>query len=381
MNSAERILTALAHKEADRIPFDLGGTHSSGINVHAYRALLDHLGIEEEVKITNLSSQLAEVGEQLCDLWGIDTRGMFPRSPSTWKLQIEEEGDYRSYFDEWGIKWMMPKEGGHYYDMRQHPLQGCTIEDLDKYSWPNPRDPARIEGLRDEATRLRESGRAVLMAGTIGNGFLHTGNWLEGYEDFFADLAGDPDKACKLMDKVLELKLNYWDMVLGEVGDLLHIVCELDDLGTQGGPLVSPDMYRRLIKPRQQQLFSFIKKRAPHVKIYFHSCGSVYHFIGDLIEVGVDILNPVQVAAADMDTKRLKKEFGQDIVFWGGGVDTQRVLPYGTPQEVRDEVKRRIDDLAPGGGFVFSTVHNIQGDVPPENIVAVWETLQEYGRY
>ena len=155
----------------------------------------------------------------------------------------------------------------------------------------------------------------------------------------------------------------------------------VDDLGTQGGPLISPDMYRRLIKPRQQELFSFIKKKAPHAKIFFHSCGSVYHFIGDLIEAGVDILNPVQVAAADMDSKRLKKEFGNDVVFWGGGVDTQRVLPYGTPQEVRDEVKRRLDDLAPSGGFVFATVHNIQGDVPPENIVAMWETLQEYGSY
>jgi uroporphyrinogen decarboxylase len=381
MNSAERILTALDHKEADCIPFDLGGTHTTGMNVHTYRALLGYLGIEDEVKITNLSSQLADIGDQLRDLWKVDTKGVFPRSPSTWKLKIEEDGDYLSYYDEWGIKWMMPKEGGHYYDMREHPLEGCTIEDLDKFPWPNPRDPGRIAGLRDEAIKAKESGRAVLMAGTIGNGFLHTGNWLEGYEDFFSDLAGDPDKACKLMDKVLELKLAYWDMVLEEVGDLVHIVCELDDLGTQGGPLISPAMYRRLIKPRQQELFSFIKKKAPHVKIFYHSCGSVYHFIGDLIEAGVDILNPVQVAAADMDTKRLKKEFGNDVVFWGGGVDTQRVLPYGTPQEVRDEVKRRIDDLAPGGGFVFATVHNIQGDVPPENIVAMWETLQEYGRY
>ncbi|MGI6566500.1 MAG: uroporphyrinogen decarboxylase family protein [Limnochordia bacterium] len=381
MNSAQRILTTLAHKEADRVPFDLGGTHTTGINIHAYQALLNHLGIEEEVRITSLSSQLAEVGETLCNLWDIDTKGMFPRSPSGWRLQIEDEGRYWSYFDEWGIKWSMPKEGGHYYDIRQYPLQGCDIGDLGKYPWPNPRDPARIEGLRGEAIRLRESGRAVLMAGTMGNGFLHTGNWLESYEDFLIDLACNPDKACMVMDKVLEIKLEYWDMVLGEVGDLVHIVCEVDDLGAQGGPLVSPDMYRRLIKPRQQQLFSFIKKRAPHVKIFFHSCGSVYQLIADLIEVGVDILNPVQVAAADMDTKRLKKEFGRDIVFWGGGVDTQRVLPYGTPQEVKDEVKQRIDDLAPGGGFVFATVHNIQGDVPPENIVAMWEAVMEYGRY
>jgi len=140
-------------------------------------------------------------------------------------------------------------------------------------------------------------------------------------------------------------------------------------------------MYRKYIKPGHKKIFSFIKGKAPHIHIHFHSCGSVYDFIPDLIDAGIDSLNPVQVSAAKMDTKRLKKEFGDVLTFWGGGVDTQRILPRGTPNEVKDEVKRRIDDLAPGGGFVFNTVHNIQADVPPENIMAMWEALQEYGIY
>jgi uroporphyrinogen decarboxylase len=183
------------------------------------------------------------------------------------------------------------------------------------------------------------------------------------------------------MDRVLELKINYFDTLLTEIGDQVHIVRELDDLGSQQGLLISPEMYREFIKPRQKKLFDFIKRKAPGVKILFHSCGSVYEIIPDLIEVGADILNPVQVTAASMDSLKLKKEFGSEITFWGGGVDTQEILPRGTAQQVRDEVKRRIDDLAPGGGFVFATVHNIQEDVPIENIIALLETLREYGIY
>ena len=160
------------------------------------------------------------------------------------------------------------------------------------------------------------------------------------------------------------------------------MVVEADDLGTQERPLISPDLYRKRIKPRHRRIFETIRKASAHkVFIFFHSCGSIRELIGDLIEIGVDALNPVQVSAKGMDTKRLKAEFGGELCFWGGGVDTQRVLPYGSPRQVKDEVRRRIEDLAPGGGFVFSAVHNIQADVPPENIMAMWEALQEYGVY
>ena len=176
--------------------------------------------------------------------------------------------------------------------------------------------------------------------------------------------------------------MRYWERALALVGPNVMMVSEADDLASQDRCLVSRELYLKLIKPRHTRLFSFIKKEAQvPVRIFYHSCGAVAPLIPDLIESGIDILNPVQVSAAGMDTARLKKEFGKDLTFYGGGVDTQQVLPRGTPQQVRDEVKRRIDDLAPGGGFIFNTVHNIQADVPPQNIVAMWETLQEHGVY
>jgi len=180
----------------------------------------------------------------------------------------------------------------------------------------------------------------------------------------------------------MEVKMTYWARALELVGTNVMMVSEADDLASQDRCLVSPTLYRKLIKPRHTKLFAFIKRQAQApVKIFYHSCGAIAALIPDLIESGIDVLNPVQVSAAGMDTKALKKQFGKDLTFYGGGVDTQQVLPRGTPQQVRDEVKRRLDDLAPGGGFIFNTVHNIQADVPAENIMAMWETVREYGVY
>ena len=183
------------------------------------------------------------------------------------------------------------------------------------------------------------------------------------------------------MDKLLEIEMDYWDFIFSNFGEYIQMAYTANDLGSQENLLMSPSFYRKYIKPRQKKLNEFIKNKKPDIFIYFHSCGSILEIIPDLIEIGIDALNPVQVSAADMDTKKLKKEFGKDITFWGGGVDTQRVLPFGTPEVVKEEVKRRIEDLAPGGGFVFATVHNIQADVPPQNIMAMWEALQEFGKY
>jgi uroporphyrinogen decarboxylase len=206
--------------------------------------------------------------------------------------------------------------------------------------------------------------------------------WLRGFENFFCDMAVNVPFAEALMDIICEIKMKYWAQALELLGANVMMISEADDLASQDRCLCSPDMYRKLIKPRHTKLFAFIRKQAKvPVKIFYHSCGAVKELIPDLIESGIDILNPVQVSAAGMDTRELKRQFGRDITFYGGGVDTQRVLPRGTPSEVRDEVKRRVDDLAPGGGFIFNTVHNIQADVPPENIMAMWETLQEFGVY
>jgi uroporphyrinogen decarboxylase len=181
------------------------------------------------------------------------------------------------------------------------------------------------------------------------------------------------------METIAELHMEEFEHYIAALGPYLDVICVADDLGTQQGPQLDPDMWRRLVKPPMQKLYGFMKARMKHAKLFLHSCGSVYDLIPDLIEMGVDILNPVQVSAANMDSAKLKAEFGKDLVFWGGGCDTQTILPLGTPPQVREEVARRIGDLAPGGGFVFAQVHNIQPDVPPENMVAMWETALERG--
>jgi uroporphyrinogen decarboxylase len=203
---------------------------------------------------------------------------------------------------------------------------------------------------------------------------------VRGMTELLMDMASNEALACALLDKMLELKLAFWEMALSQLGDVVDVISEADDYGTQTSQIISPRMFRNLIKPRLATLFSRIKQLAPHSKLFFHSCGNVRPLLPDFIEIGVEILNPVHIAAVGMEPMALKRDFGKDLVFWGGGVDTQGVLPSGTPQQVRDDVRRNVEALAPGGGFVFNTVHNIQADVPPENILAMWQAMRDYGK-
>jgi uroporphyrinogen decarboxylase len=205
-------------------------------------------------------------------------------------------------------------------------------------------------------------------------------SWLRGYEEYYIDLALNQEIVAIMLDRLVEFKSAYWERALGEIGDLVDIVVEADDLGGQNAPLMSPRTYRTLIQPRHQRLFSCIKEQAP-VKIFYHTCGAVRKVIPALIDAGIDILNPVQISAAGMELHELKQEFGRDLAFWGGGVDTQGVLGTATPDQVKEHVRQNIEALAPGGGFVFAAVHDIQANVPPENIMAMWQAWQEYGVY
>jgi len=379
----DRVIDSLNHKEPDRVPFDLGGNPCAGIHEIAYGRLLEHLGTKREVTIGEIISQQAVViHEEVLQRLRVDVRSIGIQIVGTAIDQVKDEGACTSFIDEYGIKWVKPKVGGLYYDMRHHPLSGSiSLADIKALPMPRLPGPDEMRRLRNQARRCVEDGYAVVVPEPSG-GIFELACWLRGFKDIFMDLVTNTSLVASLLDKLVEFRLEYWSLILKELGDLVDIVSEADDVAMQDGLMISPDLYRKILKPRHRKILEHIKKMAKKpVYICFHSCGAVRELIPDFIEIGVSALNPVQISAAGMNTRELKKEFGDEITFWGGGVDTQRILPRGTPEEVKEEVKRRIDDLAPGEGFIFATVHNIQADVPPENIMAMWEALQEYGKY
>ncbi len=386
MNSRERVLTALNHKEPDRVPFDMGGTVVTGIQAKAYRRLRQYLGLpEKEVKIIDILQQLAAVDDDVMERLGVDVRNVSPRSTASFQIEIKETGDgrYTYFYDEYHVGWRMPKDGGMYYDMFEHPLSGnITPEDVDRYQLPDPLDPSRFAGLREAALRVLNEEQRALIIGNMSAGIFELYMWTRGFKDGYADWAGNPGLSRKMLHRYMDLQLAYWEKMFDVMqGIPIDVVQMADDIAGQNGMLISPKSYRSQLKPFHKEMFDYIHSKCD-ARIFFHSCGSIWPVIPDLIDAGVDALNPVQVSAASMDSKALKQEYGKDISFWGGGVDTQNAFDERhTPEEVRADVRRRLEDFMPGGGFIFNTVHNIQGNVPPENIMAMWETVQEYGKY
>jgi uroporphyrinogen decarboxylase len=333
-----------------------------------------------EPRVTHVAEQLVAVDEDLAECLQTDFRPVLPGLSSIFCYRFREEGVYESFIDEWGIGWRKPKDGGFYYDMYHHPLAAASsLDEFRTYPFPDPLDDQRFVTLREQAEAAVARGKAAVLAGPSA-GIAEVYSWLRGYEQYYIDLALNPDYVACMLDRLVDYKCAFWERALDEVGDLVDVVVEADDLAGQKRLLMAPTTYRRLIKPRHRRLFSFIKEQAP-VKLFYHSCGAVRPLIPDLIEAGIDILNPVQISAEGMDLGELKQKYGQDLVFWGGGVDTQRILNTGTPKAVKESVRRNIQALVPGGGFVFAAVHDIQSDVPPENIVAMWEAWSEYGVY
>ncbi len=381
MDSRARVHAALAHRESDRIPRDLGAVRMTGIHVRAYAGLRGALGLPgRPVRVGDLSQQLAVVDEDVATALRLDVRGIEPRPPSGYRREIVDAEDGLAYVDEWGVRRHMPRDG-FFFDPSSTPLAGeIDAGHVARFGWPDGGDPARRTGIANEARRvIAEEGRAVYV-GSVCAGLTEMLFRLRGFEDGYMDLAADPALARSLMERVLEVKLAWWGAVLPELGDAVDVVGEADDLGGQATPLFSPRTYRALVKPLHAELVAFIRERT-RAKILFHSCGAIRELLPDLVEIGVDVLNPVQVSAAGMETAALKQDFGRDLVFWGGGVDTQGVLGSAAPDEVREDVRRRIGDLAPGGGFVFASVHNVQANVPPENIAAMWRAVDTWGSY
>jgi uroporphyrinogen decarboxylase len=247
---------------------------------------------------------------------------------------------------------------------------------IQAYNWPDPLNRERISGLRDKAIRFREQGKLVVLKG-ICAGIFEMHQRFRGVSNALVDPFLYYEFSDLLIGKLADLKIEFWKMALSELADVVDVIAEADDYGTQESQLVDPDHFRQFYKPHIARIIKEIQLSAPHSRIMFHSCGNVRPLIPDFIEMGIDILNPVHINASGMEPCQLKRDFGKDIVFWGGGVDTQKILAYGTTTEVTDNVKRNIDALAPGGGFVFAAVHNIQAEVPPENIMAMWKALNK----
>ena len=383
MNSRERIRRALNHTEPDRVPYDLASTQVTGISRVAYENLREYLAMPaRKAELMDVMQQVCFPHDDIMERLKVDTRAACPQVNTNWNIEPREAGDQWVIEDEWQCKHRMPKAGGHYYSLFESPLDETvlTTDAVERMSWPDPADPRRWAGLREKAIEFHTRGFPVVMRGLCA-GILEMACRIRPMDKFMMDLAMDEAAAVRLLRKITELKAAFWDAALDDLGDVIDVVAEADDYGTQDSMLVSPDMYRRLLKPLQAELFDVIRKKLKDGFIFFHSCGNVRELIPDFIEIGVQILNPVHITASGMEPAKLKADFGSDICFWGGGVETQNVLPRGTPAEVRENVKRNLEALAPGGGYVFNTIHNIQPDVAPENIMAMWDALQEYGVY
>ena len=373
MTPRERVLAALNHREPDRVPMDFGGTRCSSIHLAGYERLKARLAIDSPSIISDRMMQCVLVDDRILERFGVDTRCLVAGVPDvTPDLELGE----RHYRDEWGVERSMPP-GSYWYDLLSSPLAGeITVADIARYPWPDPDDPGRVRGVRQRALALRAKGDHAIIL-NVAVGAVHVSQYLRGFQDWFMDMAADQKLIGALMDAITEVTGRIVVNLLREVGDLVDIVFTGDDLGTQGGPQMSPDAYRRVIKPRHAHFFRQVHDACPQAKVALHSCGSIYQLIPDLIDVGVEALNPLQVAARDMDPARLKREFGKQLTLWGG-VDSQDVLPHGTPEEVRQEAARRIAEMAEGGGYILSAVHNIQPDVPTENVIALLEADRTY---
>jgi uroporphyrinogen decarboxylase len=379
MLARDRFTTTMEHREPDRVPIDLGG-EVTGISIGASAALKRHLGIDAPDEVADRVQQLAIPHDGVLERLHVDSRYYYLRPSRDWH-DVELSAD--SYQDEFGMTRraaVRPDGRLLYYDMVSHPLsEAKTVEDIARYSWPDPHDPARFAGLEEMVRAVLQGSDKAVTVNHIASAFEFSW-YLRGLAEFLTDLMTNRKLAEAQLDAMLEYQCALTGEILDRVGGHLTFISTGSDLGTQRGPLINPEVYRSVIWPRYRKLWEFIRARTD-AKIFYHSCGSIVPIIPLLIEGGVDAIHPVQPGAAGMgDRIELKRRFGADITFWGG-FDQQDTLPFGTPDQVRTEARRLLDEFMPGGGFVFAAGHNIQADVPAENILALFDAVEEYGRY
>ena len=411
MNSKERILTAIRHQEPDGVPVDLGATPSSGISAIAYTKLKQHLGIKTGyTRVYDVIQQLSQPEDELIDRYHIDVldigrafntqdndwsdftlpQGFSVQFPAWFKPLRQPNGAWDA-FDAQGMRLATMPEDATFFDQVCFPFVDGYPESYDNLGrwmskvhwsglalspWDHAAEPDFWAQLRQRSIALgQKSGRALMVG--AGCNLFEWGTFLRRMDNFLMDLASDQTNVERLLDALMEKHLQSLEKICHAVGDVVDIIRFGDDLGTNMGPFMSPQTYRKLFKPRHKILTDYVKTHS-QMHPFLHSCGSIYKLLPDLIEAGFEIINPVQTNTKDMQPERLKREFGQSLTFWGGGCDTRHILNNGTPQQVREDVRRNIEILSPGGGFVFNTIHNIMPDVPPENVVAMFEAVNEY---
>jgi uroporphyrinogen decarboxylase len=382
MTSRERVLCTLQHEEPDRVPIVLGVSNATGIRMKAYQALKQHLGFRGEDRYLYDWPELgtASIDEGVLRRLRSDVRGVLDAHPAELLTRNREREPGTPFFDSWGIG-QVETEPGEWFPA-VHPLaEADSLEDLEAYpGWPDPSDTSRVAHVRAQADALAKEGEYAILATPWLLFPLERAFGLQGMDRFLLNLASKPDFAEALLRKNAEMCKALMAPFLVELGEHVDIIKIGDDLGTQTSLLMSPDMYRTILKPIHADYIEFIKQRTD-AKVFFHTDGDVFDLIVDFIEIGVDVLNPIQTSAGKMaDLKALKSAYGEEIVFCGG-IDTHRTLPHGSPMEVAEEVRRVIEILGPGGGFMLAAVHTIMDGVPPENILAMADAVEEFGRY
>jgi uroporphyrinogen decarboxylase len=370
MTPRERFRKTLRHEQPDRVPIDVGQDLHNGIHEVAYRNLLAHLGETDEIRLYDRMQHLAVVKESVLDRLHADTRYVFAQAPADFHVVVAPDG---SWADEWGVR---RKPCGYYDEACFHPLAGCDLTDVRKFRFPNPLDATRFAGLREQTRKLYETTYYALIGGSPATLFYLTAE-LIGFQEYMERLLTDRIVIETLVDRMLGFWIDFFAAYLDAIGDCVEMIWMGDDWGAQQGPILPPRLFREIFLPRYRQFCDFAKSRAP-VKIALHSCGSVCWALEDFAAAGIDVVHPLQGDAQGMhDPEELKRRFGRQLTFYSN-LCNQTILPHGTPDEVRADVLRKIRALSPGGGYIVSGGHNFQADVPPQNILAVFDTAFEF---
>jgi uroporphyrinogen decarboxylase len=373
MTHRERVLTALNLQEPDRVPLDLGGS-ASNMTDPVYFAVRELLGFEKNVPPYRSGRTCNYYDERVFEALDIDLRWVSLKGSRGAQMAVASDG---AYVDEWGVGY---RYNGLEVAIAHHPLAQASLDDLERFPWPHPRAPGRTDGLLERVRFLHDkTDYAIAARPTPGFGVFEMCCVLRGDAQYLMDLVGDKPFARALAQKVTEVILGFYQVLLDKVGDYLHLVQYSGDYGTQRSLVMSPATYREMLKPFDAEIIRSIKGLAPRAKVMLHSCGAIRSIIPDLIEIGVDVLNPLQPLAAGMDSAKIKVEFGRSLCFHGA-IDIQRALP-GALEDVERELRMRLAALGRGGGYIVAPSNYIQPDVPAENVVHLYRLAAELGRY